>query len=413
MMATDVGRDEAAAVEALLPDLRVSNAIIGDASALSEAWRRDGYWFFRGVLDPDALATFRRPVLEELKKIGVVDDESELPLWNGRSMQRFPVATHAGYEPFPALVKSRRWREFLADPRIAEFFTKVIGSEVHWVPVAELRVNPPREVSSTGVFTYPHQDGFYNEGYRCLTAWMPLWPASRAAGGLAVAEGMHRGEYYHDLSAPPQSPFPRRQSQWIAGVPQIICPAMRSFSTENCRTADCVIPQSASFGFPSTCAASCPATRLQCSATWLSPRRTASPYARKTAASSACHSMIEAIAVGSAATRGAGCCCRKSHSVSARPGSHDHAGERQCSAAARTEILIEANCTSLIHSLSLHKAISMHGARTRSGRAACVGRRHNVKRYLIESVGRRPEPTEERVAETSSRAHFAARQRDP
>ncbi len=207
-MATDVGRDEAAAVEALLPDLRVSNAIIGDASALSEAWRRDGYWFFRGVLDPDALATFRRPVLEELKKIGVVDDESELPLWNGRSMQRFPVATHAGYEPFPALVKSRRWREFLADPRIAEFFTKVIGSEVHWVPVAELRVNPPREVSSTGVFTYPHQDGFYNEGYRCLTAWMPLWPASRAAGGLAVAEGMHRGEYYHDLSAPPQFPIP-------------------------------------------------------------------------------------------------------------------------------------------------------------------------------------------------------------
>lgn len=189
-------------------DLRISNAIIGDSTALSKRWERDGYWFFRGVLDLEALAEFRRPVLEELKKLGVVDEGRTEPVWNGRNMERFPAHTHAGYEPFPALIKSRRWRDMLAHPKNAAFFKSVVGCEVHWVPVAELRIMPPREASTTGIFTYPHQDGFYNEGYRCLTAWMPLWPASRAAGGLAVAEGMHRGEYLHDLSNPPRFPIP-------------------------------------------------------------------------------------------------------------------------------------------------------------------------------------------------------------
>jgi hypothetical protein len=88
------------------------------------------------------------------------------------------------------------------------FFDQVLGAKAQWVPVAELRIVPPWDGSTGELFTYPHQDGFYNEGYRCLTAWMPLWPVSREAGGLALAEGQHHGGYLHDRDHPPRFPIP-------------------------------------------------------------------------------------------------------------------------------------------------------------------------------------------------------------
>jgi hypothetical protein len=192
----------------MLPDVHVSNDIIDNPAERARAWERDGYWFFRNVLDLEAIAEFRRPVLEELKRIGVVDADSTEPVWNGRNMENFPAPTHAGYEPFPALVRNRRWRDFLDSPRVAALFEHVLGSKAHWVPVAELRITPPGEGVDGDLFVYPHQDGFYNEGYRCLTAWMPFWPVARATGGLAVAEGMHRGEYLHDTNNPPRFTIP-------------------------------------------------------------------------------------------------------------------------------------------------------------------------------------------------------------
>lgn len=192
----------------MFPDLETSNHILLDPRAREAVWNRDGYWFFRGVIDLDALAEFRRPVLDELKRIGVVDGARSEPVWNGLNRESFPPPTHAGYEPFPALVRNRRWREFLDHAKVAAFFEQVLGARAQWVPVAELRITPPWEGSTGELFTYPHQDGFYNEGYRCLTAWMPLWPVSRAAGGLAVAEGRHLGGYLHDTSRPPRFPIP-------------------------------------------------------------------------------------------------------------------------------------------------------------------------------------------------------------
>jgi Phytanoyl-CoA dioxygenase (PhyH) len=77
-----------------------------------------------------------------------------------------------------------------------------------WVPVAELRIIPPWDGFGRSLFIYPHQDGFYNEGYRFMTAWMPLWRVSRATGGLALAQGRHRAGYLHDTGQPPRFPIP-------------------------------------------------------------------------------------------------------------------------------------------------------------------------------------------------------------
>lgn len=193
---------------AAIPDMRVSNDLLGDRAALEKEWQRSGYWYFKGVIPQDALDAFRRPVLDALKSLGVVDRSSELPTWNENSLDQFPKAIFGGYEALPGMARTRRWMDFLATPSVVAFFERALGAPANWVAVAELRVTPPGENLAEGLFTYPHQDGFYNEGYRCLTAWIPLYPVSKAAGGLAVAEGMHLGGVFHDQTQPPPCPIP-------------------------------------------------------------------------------------------------------------------------------------------------------------------------------------------------------------
>lgn len=196
------------ATTAKMGELRRANGLLGDRKALDDQWSRYGYWYFRKVLDRDAIAAFRAPVLAALKSAGLVADAAEEPVLAGDDLSAFPAATHAGYLSLPGLARSRRWEAFLADPSVAAFFAEALDAAPSWVPVAELRVHPPRESTEAGLLTFPHQDGFYNEGYRCLTAWIPLWPIDRAAGGLALAEGQHRRGYLHDRDRAPRFPIP-------------------------------------------------------------------------------------------------------------------------------------------------------------------------------------------------------------
>jgi len=116
---------------AVLPDLRVSNDLLGDRAALEREWERSGYWFFRDVIPQDALAHFRAPVLDALKNIEVVNQVSDTPTWNGKSLDRFPAANFVGYEALPGLSRSRRWLDFLATPSVAAFFERALGAEAN------------------------------------------------------------------------------------------------------------------------------------------------------------------------------------------------------------------------------------------------------------------------------------------
>jgi len=188
-------------------ELAVHNALLNDRTALEAEWERRGYWYFKGVLDDDALDTFRAHVLDALRPLDVVEQDGDALRISARAPEVFPETIQAGTTPFPELVHFKYWREFLADPRIAATFERLLGDKPNWVPVAELRAVPPNDPTQQSL-SFPHQDGFYNEGYRCLTAWMPLWAAPRACGGLAVAEGLHRQGYFHDQAAPPRFAIP-------------------------------------------------------------------------------------------------------------------------------------------------------------------------------------------------------------
>ena len=184
-----------------LGELHVANALLDDRKALDAAWERDGYWFFRGVLDLDAVARLRAVYLDVLRKLGVIDKDSTDAIYNGGSMEGFPMRM----EP---LVELRAWKPFVQHPAIHAFFRRALGDEPFWIPTCEYRATPPNGDRTPNRFDYPHQDGFYNQGIPFRICWIPLARIDATIGGLAMTEGLHRGPCLHDVSQPPLFPIP-------------------------------------------------------------------------------------------------------------------------------------------------------------------------------------------------------------
>ena len=54
-------------------EFNVSNHLLNDRAGLEAAWERDGYWFFRDVLDKDAVGRLRAVYLKVMNELGVID----------------------------------------------------------------------------------------------------------------------------------------------------------------------------------------------------------------------------------------------------------------------------------------------------------------------------------------------------
>ena len=59
-----------------MQELHVSNDLLSNRAALDEAWKRDGYWFFRDMLAREAVARLRAVYMEELAKLKVAGANS-------------------------------------------------------------------------------------------------------------------------------------------------------------------------------------------------------------------------------------------------------------------------------------------------------------------------------------------------
>ena len=78
----------------IMPELRelnVSNPLLGDKEALAAAWDRDGYWFFRDVLDKEVIAGIRQAYVDYLVEMGLVDPGAPEPRYNGADYSHLPV----------------------------------------------------------------------------------------------------------------------------------------------------------------------------------------------------------------------------------------------------------------------------------------------------------------------------------
>lgn len=169
-------------------ELKTHNHLIGDLDALNEAWRHDGYWFFRDVLDKGAVGRLRADYTRELERLGVIDPVGDAStersvVYNGKSLDGFPFRM----EPLAA---QEPWRAFAADGAINDFFTRLFKDDPFWVPIAEYRATPPKGDKGGSRLDGIHQDGPYSPGIPFRICWIPLAEIDEDIGGLMLAEGL-------------------------------------------------------------------------------------------------------------------------------------------------------------------------------------------------------------------------------
>ena len=169
-------------------ELVESNHALGDREALDRIWEEQGYWFFRDVLDKDALNALRNEYMGELKALELIDADATEPMWNGRPIENFPATFHS-------LHQRKLWQKFVKEPKINAFFEEVLNDQVYWIPMDYYRIVAPNKNPTSEVYLELHQDGMSNPGVDFVTCWMALADIDRQVGGLAIAAGQEKRGY--------------------------------------------------------------------------------------------------------------------------------------------------------------------------------------------------------------------------
>ncbi len=165
-----------------------STHALGDREALARIWEEHGYWFFRGVLDPQATTALRDEYMGELKALELVDAEETAPFWNGRPIENFPAT-------FRTLHERKVWQKFVNEPQIKTFFEDVLNDAVYWIPMDYYRIVAPDKNATSDAYLGLHQDGMSNPGVEFVTCWMPLTDIDDKVGGLVIAAGQEKRGY--------------------------------------------------------------------------------------------------------------------------------------------------------------------------------------------------------------------------
>jgi 1-deoxypentalenic acid 11beta-hydroxylase len=179
----------------IMPEMRelnVSNHLLGDQTALAEAWDRDGYWFFRGVLDKEVIAGIRQVYVDYLVEMGLVDTSQSDLRYNGADFSHLPVNSNV------TRLNERKVHRMLHEaPTINAFFATLFGCAPFWVPITVHRTNPPVTEPDQSRFDFIHEDGVYNEGLPFLICWVPIDDIDSEVGGIALVEDVHKGPCLH------------------------------------------------------------------------------------------------------------------------------------------------------------------------------------------------------------------------
>jgi hypothetical protein len=193
-------------------EFNVSNDLLDNRPQLNAAWDRDGYWFFRNVLDQGAVARLRAVYMKVLNDLGVVDpSHTDVAIYNGASLENYPIKMGGDPAKDPLLALDPV-KAFISEPAIHAFFTKVFGDEPFWVPNTEYHAVPPNREHRGSRFNFVHCDGANNKGLPLRVCWIPVARIDEATGGLTLAEGLHQ---------PRMGDFPRP----VPGIGQGIVPA--------------------------------------------------------------------------------------------------------------------------------------------------------------------------------------------
>lgn len=165
-----------------MKDLIVSNHAIGNREELDRIWNEHGYWFFRDVLDHEALQRLKDKYMAELKLIGAVDQHASEPIWNGAQLEDVPPT-------FRSLHQLHAWQNFVKEPKIKAFFEEMLNDKIYWLPIDYYRLVAPTRAEKADPFIGVHQDGMSNPGLDFVVCWFPLTDITQDVGGIVLATG--------------------------------------------------------------------------------------------------------------------------------------------------------------------------------------------------------------------------------
>ena len=166
-------------------ELRESRAILEDSSALRQRMADEGYLFFRGALNRDAVTEARRECVHRLATAGLLEPGTDL-------MEAIPRRTPDGnlslYFRAELAEGNTPLLNVLYDGPMMEIFTRLLDGPVLHYDFTWMRAVSP------GGGTAPHCDKVYmGRGTpKLFTAWTPLGDIPLSVGGLILLEGSHQ-----------------------------------------------------------------------------------------------------------------------------------------------------------------------------------------------------------------------------
>src|SRR4051812_17018516 len=116
-----------AQLQAAIPamgELNSSNHLIGDRQGLQAAWQRDGYWFFRDVLDKEVIANVRKTYLSYLLDMGAIKSFDANGKYRVGDVSKLPTGANVNSTP---LNQRRVDRMITTAPTINAFFKEIFA----------------------------------------------------------------------------------------------------------------------------------------------------------------------------------------------------------------------------------------------------------------------------------------------
>jgi len=180
-----------------LQEFRVSNDIRDDIGALHRRFDKEGYLFFRGMIERQEILDIRTRAFELFRDARWL--KADAPLSDGIADTAYTcVEGDPEYWPvYDNLQKLESWHRLALSPQIMDLMENLFGEPVlahHW------KVGRIMFPQNSTFVTPAHQDWMFNQGttetYSC---WMPMGDCPRELGGLCLLPGTHKSgvyEYY-------------------------------------------------------------------------------------------------------------------------------------------------------------------------------------------------------------------------
>ena len=165
-------------------EMTVADELLDRPGELQAAYERDGYLFFRGVLDRVQVDRVAGALLEAMGDEGLVEPTAgggQPARWSGRSLDEIDDDRFYEVPYYPDLLDTETTQRFLIH---------VFGEPVFTFRCLTVRYALPEDDRHISL---PHQDHFFIRHTAAFrTLWVPLRRIEPADGALAVAAGSHR-----------------------------------------------------------------------------------------------------------------------------------------------------------------------------------------------------------------------------